>query len=278
MANVETKTANEQMLDGMSNFITPDQWRTLLNDRINYAPGADNELLLSKEFILKYKNHMLLSSLPLYCMIAWDKKQLDKEFLKRFWNFIDFTEGNDLLLDFQEFSGSSKGFLDAYKEMCDMTDVALIHSGDVAPFTMEQLDKRPFHYNGEQWTASLNKMKEIKKEFLEKYIHMVDFLAVLNNPNLTNDQRKELRDYFGVKVPKGKNDNEHSKELYLFPCGAVLEGENWRDMSAGLAYLKNKNRFAIKEQDEAIKQVVAKWPRAFEDCLSGGNELVMVDK
>lgn len=276
MANVETKTANEQMLDGMSNFITPEQWRTLLNDRINYAPGADNELLLSKEFILKYKNHMLLSSLPLYCMIAWDKRKLDIEFLKRFWNYIDFTEGNDLLLDFQEFSGSSKGFLEAYKSMCDMTDVALIHSGDVAPFTMEQLDKHPFHYNGEQWTASLNKMKEVNKEFLEKYIHMVDFLAVLNNPNLKNADRVALRDHFGVKIthPNGNKD----KNVYLFPCGAVLEDENWRDMSAGLAYLKNKNRFAIKDQDEAIKQVVAKWPRAFEDCLSGGNELVMVDK
>lgn len=276
MANVETKTANEQMLDGMSNFITPEQWRTLLNDRINYAPGADNELLLSKEFILKYKNHMLLSSLPLYCMIAWDKRNLDIEFLKRFWNYIDFTEGNDLLLDFQEFSGSSKGFLEAYKSMCDMTDVALIHSGDVAPFTMEQLDKNPFHYNGEQWTASLNKMKEVNKEFLEKYIHMVDFLAVLNNPNLKTTDRVALRDHFGVKTthPNGNTN----KNVYLFPCGAVLEDENWRDMSAGLAYLKNKNRFAIKEQDEAIKQVVAKWPRAFEDCLSGGNELVMVDK
>ena len=269
MAQLETKTANEQMLDGMSNFITTEQWRTLLNDRINYAPGASNELLLSKNFILKYKNHLNFAALPLYCLVAWDKQGLDVEFLKRFWNFIDFTEGNEILLDFQEFSKSGKGFVEAYTKLCDPTDTSLIHSGAVAPFTMEQLDKHPFHYNGEQWTASLNKMKDVSIEFLEKYINMVNFLAVLNNPNLNEAKRLEIRDHFAV-VGKDKH--------YLFPCGAVLTDTSWREMSSGQPYLKNKQRFAMRDIDDEIKQVVAKWPRAFEDCLSGGNELVMVDK
>lgn len=270
MANVDTKNCSESMLNGMSNFITTEQWRSLINDRIDYTPNATNDKLLSKDFIIKHKNFLMLSSLPLYCLIAWDKCNLDVDFLKRFLHYIDFSEGNDILLDFKEFTGNSSGFYDTYKGLCDMTDTALIHAGEVKPFSMEELDKRPLHYNGQHWIASLNKMDKVDIKFLEKYIHMVNFMAVLNNPHLTEAKRKDIRDYFGVKV-KDRN-------TWILPCGASVTDTSWREMTGGLPYLKNKNRFAYRDDEEAIKTIVAKFPRAFEDCLSGGNELVMVDK
>ena len=271
MANVDTKNCSESMLSGMSNFISTKQWRSLISDRMDFSPSAVNDKLLTKDFIIKNKNLLMMSTLPIYCLMAWEKCHLDLDFLKRFVRFIDFSEGNDILLDFKEFSNTSAGFFDTYKANFDMTDTALIHAGEVKPFTMEELDKRPFHYNGQHWTASLNKMPELTIEFLEKYIHMVNFMAVLNNPNLSNEKRKEIRDYFGVKVKDREN-------LYILPCGASLNDTSWREMTGGLPYLKNKQRFAYQDDADAIKQLVTKFPRAFEDALSGGNEVIMADK
>lgn len=279
MSNIETKTCAEAVLDGMSNLITKEQWQSLLDDRMDVNPGAKNEYLLSKEFILKYKNNMLLSQLPLYCMVAWDKQKLDVDFLKRFWRFISFPAGNEVLLEFSNFCQAGQGFAEAYSALVNPINPVKIAIGEADPFTMEQLDKRPFHYSKEHWNYSLNQMKDVSLEFVEKYINMIDFLPLLNNANLSEEKRIEIRDKFSVAFDKTTDDDDGSVRSYLFPCGALLQDTAWYTMNSGSLYLRNRNRFSVSDDyKDVLPKVVAKFPRAFEDCLSGGNEVVMQDK
>lgn len=273
MPNIDVLEANETMLNGMSNFINEKQWEDLLLQRCNIEAKDWEAKLLSPEFIIKYKNSLAFDCFTLYLVLAWKKKNLTVDFMKRFWKYVDFI-GNkeDVLLDHAAITGGDDSLSKVYSEMCDGTPVADIMLKNVPAFTMEQLDKRPFHYNGEQWRASLERMPAITKEFIEKYIHMMDFDKIMNNENLTKEQRVSLRDAFTEKV---KIEN---KEVYMFPDGSILEGDNFECMRPGKAYYGNRNHFAVPEAEEAIKKLKARFPRALEDCAFPDNAAVMVDK
>lgn len=273
MANIDTKHVAEKMLDGMSNMVIDSQWKTMLMDRSGFSENGSDDLLLSKDFILKYKNRLCFDSFALYVSSAWEKKGLDLEFLRRFWNFVDFVEGTDALLSFADISNTGAQFRKVYKEEVDPTSVVDISMGRVRGFTMQELDDRPFRYNGEQWKSSLHVMKEIAPEFIEKYINMMCFVSILTNDNIKEADKEFIRSKFSVEL-KGKIGNEST---FMFPDGSVLVSNSWDNMKGGKSYLKNKNRYASEEED-AMKKLIEMYPRAVEDCFSGGNEKVMLVK
>ena len=273
MPNIDIVENTEQFLDGMSNFITEKQWEDMLLQRTNTEIKDWETKLLSPDFILKYKNLLCFDSISTYLALAWNRKNLTVDFMKRFWKHVDFIGKNeDVLLDHKDFNQGDNTLSKVYNEMCDGRSIADIMLGMAEPFTMEELDKRPFHYNGEQWSSSLARMKNVTREFIDKYIHMMSFEAILNNPNLKLAQKLEIRDAYSIAA------TIEGRELFVFPCGAILEKEEFDNMTPGRAFYANENHIAVKGAKEVAKMLKARFPRAFEDCAYPPNAEVMVDK
>lgn len=273
MPEIDIIENNEQFLDGMSNFIKDNQWGDMLLQRCNPELKDYKSKLLSPEFIIKYKNSLCFDSFTTYLALAWKEKGLTVDFMKRFWKYVDFVGANeDVLLDHKDFNQGDDSLSKIYNAMCDGRSVADIMLKTAEPFSMEELDKRPYHYNGEQWNASLSRMKNITTEFIDKYIHLMNFDSILNNPNLSAAFKKEL-------VKKYSEETTiDGRTLRVFPCGSVLEGEAYDNMKPGRAYYANEHHVAVQGAKEVAKKLKERFPRAFEDCMYPDNAAVMVDK
>ncbi len=274
MAQIDVKTASEQMLDGMSNFILPKQWAELLSDRSS-PTLKDTGLILSMKFLDKYKNSIYFDAFPLYLAAAWEIQHITPEFVRKHWRFSDFVGGNDdIILQDKNFYGQPNGLATWFKANCCGINVADIDTGVAPALTMEELDKRPFFYNAALWRISLCYMKELTIEFIHKYIHMMSFNQILNNDNLSAEFKDKVLEEFGMEFTKD------DKTYRLFPDGSVIEGKDFRTVTPGRPYYSNKGRFGIEDEAalETIKAIKAKFPRAFEDCEFPENAAVMVDK
>lgn len=275
MPNIDTQNVNETMLDGMSNLINQDQWSDLMLVRSNPEAKDANDKILSPAFVSKYKNMLNFQAFPIYLHMAWNCKHITPEFVRKFWKFSEFIGGiDDPILSDKNFAGQESGLGEWLKANCDLTNTAEIDTGKKAPFTMEQLDKRPFYYNASLWSISLQHTTELTKEFIEKYIHMVDFNAIITNEHLSDDFKKDLCATFGAEAKDGETT------YVLFPDGTTIEKGDWLSSNPGREYYSNEHRFPVANDKTmaAIKDLKARFPRAFEDCDYPENAAVMVDK
>lgn len=276
MPNIDTLQATEQMLDGMSNFITEEQWANLLLQRSNNELKDYTTKLLSPEFVIKYKNSLCFDTFTNYVVLAWKEKNLTWEFIQRFWKHVDFIGGgkNDILLDHPDFNKGDDSLSKLYNSKCDPRDIGSIMLGKEPGFTMDELDKHPYRYNGEQWNASINVMKELTLEFIEKYIHLIQFEAVITNENLSNEFKRQVRDTFAEPIQIDKDT------VYIFPDGSSVHEEQWENCKPGRAYFSNLKRCPLDNDKlvDVFSKLKNKFPRAFEDCMYPENAIVMVDK
>lgn len=265
---IDVQKVNENVLDGMANMISDSQWEELMLTRSPVSDGGNSSLYLSKDFIVKYRNRLGFRGFCVFAGAAWDASKLDMDFLHRFWRFVTFSEGSDTILSFSDVKGSSNNMRDAYIKEVNPTCIMDIYLGTVPPFSLKELDARPFHYNMEQWRASINMLPEIDDEFIDKYIHMMDFSSIITNDLLSKKRKQEIANKYGIL----------DGNFYVFPCGASVS-KSFDSLTSGHAFLRNKNRFGNQNLNEAtMKTLIERFPRAFEDCAFPENAAVMVNK
>lgn len=276
MSKIDIKTANETMLDGMSNLIEKAQWNELLIARCS-PDLKDTSKLLSPQFVIKYKNLLNFAGFSMYVSLAFDEKKLDTDFIHRFWKYFSIAVGkDDVLLQKENLAGKPCSLGKWVEEQgLDMTHMADILTKKIPAFTMDQLDKNPYKYNASLWMVSIMMAKELSLDFIEKYMHIINFSKIFTNPQLSNQFKEDVINKFGTKgMVAGRN-------LILLPDGATLENKDFESVNPGRPYYGNLQRFAVSGDELAdivSKQVKPKFARAFEDCNYADNAAVMVAK
>ena len=265
----------EQALDGVSHLMTVADWENLLTKRI--SDSNEGVKPLSADFIIRHKNEIRMDLLSLWTfyMIGTDVPGYDLNFMHRFWKFMNIDGLEDVhCISAKKMLGDKwskvENLLKQNVKMLDSTAVLDFDTLDkqlaFLP-TLADYEANPYHYDNSIFLTMLEFIPDIPDTFIEKFIHLVSFNCIFDNMNMSNERKTEILKKFSVRIGRTKR--------YLFPDGTVVKCDDFRDgVTPGNAYLDNVNRYAT-EDEKAIREIVAKFPRAVEDCDAPSNAAVM---
>lgn len=275
---IETYKMTEGALNGLSHLLTIKDWEQLLEKRLT----SDEQIPLSAEFLLEHRNDLNLTLFPVFALIMRHKgvQGYDLNFLHKFWAFFNWEGGNGaeceivkkVLVDAKKFEDLT---LDIRNTVSNWVSFEVIEKEKLSDIlavlpSFSDFEKNPFGYCNAQFNTMLEFSDNISLDFVEKFIHLVKFPALLCNLNVKPEFIADVFDRFGVRLGR--------TQKFLFPDGTVAKkGNPFDNMLAGKNYLDNVQRYAT-EDEVAIKKIVQKFPRALQLCDEGENALVMQGK
>ena len=266
---------SEQALNGVSHLMTVADWENLLTKRI--SDSNDGPKPLSAQFILEHKNEIRMDLLSLwtFLMIGYDVPGYDLDFCHRMWAFMNIDGFEDV------HAVSAKKILgekwykveEMFKDKVIKLDSTEVLDCDTVEKqvaflpTLKDFEANPYFYDMSVFKTMLEFIPDIPDTFIEKFIHLISFPCIFDNMNMSNERKTEILKKFGVRIGRTKR--------FLFPDGSTVKQDDFRDgITPGNCYLDNVNRY-VTEDEKAIKAIIAKFPRAVEDCFSPENAKVM---
>ena len=272
---IDVASLNEAALDNLSHLLTKKNWHTLLVKRLG---DWDHVTPLSAKFILEHKNELNLDMLTLFGAFMKENPQFAKEydldFFHRFWAFATFDGGADSSIASVKlhFKTQDPAIMEIIKQSSNKDTAAVLLEDtdfDSALPTFKEYDKNPYFYDATQLATMVQLRSDNSMDFMETYVHLFPFSALMANKSLTLKKRQEVIKRFGVEIENTRR--------YLLPDGSVVEGNQLDTVTDGYAYLDNINRYAT-ENEKAIREIIEKFPRAVKDCFDEENAKVMQKK
>lgn len=276
---INTAEMTEGALNGLSHLLTVQDWENLLDKRLS---AKDTVQPLSAQFLLDHKNEMCLTLFPVFALLMRKEglKGYDLNFLHKFWAFFNWEGGQGA-----EIEVIRKVVTDSNK-FKEITDDLYANVSNFVPYqvleketlqdvlsllpSLSDYEKNPYGFCNAQLNSMLEFHDNIPLDFVERFIHLVKFPALLCNLNVKPEVIADVFDRFGVRLGR--------TQKYLFPDGTVAKKSNPFDgMVPGKNYLDNIQRYGT-EDEKAIKEIVAKFPRVLQLCDEGDNALAMNGK
>ena len=273
---IDVVNMTEAAMNGVCHLFTRQTWENLLKDRICECFDAKT---LTADFIVEHKNDIKLNLLTAFGLAMTNFPEVAKgynlDFFHRFWKVAYFDGGKSahvkFILDDSKYKGS---FVKDILEKQDQTmyEELLLEDVKVAVKklpTWSDYEKNPYYYDAIQLLAMVQIRPDIPMEFIERFIHLVNFAGIMVNINNSLELKQKVAERFGVQVGNtGK---------YVFPDGSSASGEQLDDVQEGLSYYDNVLRYNT-EDEKTIRELIKKFPRAVEDCFHPDNALAMQGK
>ena len=275
---INTVEMSEGALNGISHLLTVKDWEDLLNKRLC---GKDTPQPLSAQFVFDHRNDMCLTLFPVFAMLMRSAgvQGYALDFLHKFWAFFNWEGGEAAemavvkkVLGDEKFKSITADLNSALSNFVTYKVLDKETLDDVLKIlpTFSDFEKNPYGFCNAQLNTMLEFHNNISLDFVEQFIHLVKFPALLCNLNVKPEFIADVFDRFGVRLGR--------TQKYLFPDGTVAKKSNPFDgMLPGKNYLDNVQRFAT-EDEKAIKEMVSKFPRVLQLCDEGDNALAMKGK
>jgi hypothetical protein len=276
MKQIAVEEMTEGAINGLSHLMTIKDWETLLEKRLSAKNSVQP---LSAEFILEHRNDMCLTLFPVFALLMRNEglKGYDLNFLHKFWAFFNWEGGEGaecqvvkkIITDKAKFDSLNADLFGSVSNWLTYTLLEKENLQDVVAILpkLSDIEKNPYGYCNAQLNAVLEFSPEVPMEFLERFVHLVKFPSILCNLNVKPEVIADVFNKFGVKIGR--------TQKYLFPDGTVAKKSNpFDNMLPAKNYLDNIQRYAT-EDEKAIKEVVAKFPRVLQLCDEGDNALAM---
>lgn len=270
---IDVSVMNEAALEGINHLLSKDNWTTLLGMRMK---DLTNIQPLSADFIVKHKNDIGLQYLAMFGSLMMDDPNVGKgynlDFFHRFWKFSQFDGGSSCTLMYTLNRPGNKGTFkrEILDKQCNIDTI--MHCGDTNPNdtlpTFQDYEKNPYFYDAGQLGNMVLFRDDVPVDFADRFIHLFPFMCVFSNQRLNKKQKTEFLNRFGIAL---------ADDRYLFPDGTVVSSKNFNDSEEGEAFYDNVLRYKT-EDESAIRAIIAKWPRAIQDCFYPENALAMKAK
>lgn len=276
---IETADMTEGSLNGLSHLLTVKDWEDLLDRRLC---GKDTPQPLSADFILEHKNDLCLTLFPVFALLMRQAglKGYDLNFLHKFWAFFNWEGGQGAEIEVVRKVVTNEAQFknitsDLYSSVSPFVTYTLLEKDtleEILPLlpSFADFEKNPYGFCNAQLNTMLEFHKDIPLDFVERFIHLVKFPALLCNLNTKPELIADVFDKFGVRLGR--------TQKYLFPDGTVAKKTNpFDNIQPGKNYLDNIQRYAT-EDEKAIKEIVARFPRVLLLSDEGDNALAMNGK
>lgn len=272
---IEVKDMSEHALAGISHLLTQENWYDLLSSRVSdiRTPKA-----LSAQFILDNKDNINFANFVTFfagmLSLPEVRDQYTLDLMRRFWKFATLDAGGaPQLVWFMAQNDNTTALiksriLDHQSKQETLILVAEDNPTAKLP-TFQDYEKNPYNYDMLQLMSMVMLHNSVPVEFAERFVHLFPFGDYFTNSEIPMPEKENFVEKFGVQIGNSKR--------WLFPDGSVVEGENLDSISAGREYLDNVQRYAT-EDEKAIREIIARFPRAVKDCFDPENAEAMKAK
>lgn len=271
----------EAAINGVCHLFQKTDWYQLLANRVR---DPEKIMTLSADFIIQHANDLNLKLLTMVSARMCDYEELRKgytlEFFHKFWRFVEYDAGAAAQMAWQlggEFNTHTFENL-LVPTLYDKKVLSILVDTFDKPDTHKRwkdlpscadYEKNPFHYDAVQLKGICGLNKDIPLDWIERFVHLINFHVFFENMRLSDKDKEAIIEKFGVQIA--------GSSRYLFPDGSILDRDNHANREIGECYLDNVCRYAT-EDEQAIREVIKRFPRAVFDCEHPDNKLAMNGK
>ena len=270
---IDVSGMNEQALEGVNHLLSKENWTQLLGLRMK---DITNLQPLSTEFIINHKNDLGFRYLAMFGSLMVDDKTYGKDynldFFHRFWRFSDFDGGNSVAL---MYALNKPDKTDTFEKniLCHQcrqnTSISMNDENpDTTLPTFQDYEKNPYFYDAGQLSSMVLFRSDVPADFADRFIHLFPFADFFTNLRVPKKVKKQFVERFGVVL---------GDKRWLFPDGTVVAGNTYGSVDDGDSFYDNLLQYKT-EDENAIRTIIAKFPRAINDCLDPENALAMKAK